>query len=203
MINYIDKKNTYIDENVEIGDNCLIYPGVTIIGKTIIGNNCTIYPNSFIKDSIIGNNTTIYTSYIINSQLGNNNIIGPFANIRENNYTADNVKIGSFVEIKNCNISIDSKVPHLAYLGDTHIGKNCNIGCGVITANFDGKRKNETNISDNVFIGCSSTLVAPINIGENVFIAAGSTITDNIPNNNFSIARSKQETKLRKHTSSI
>ena len=187
MINYIDKKNTYIDENVEIGDNCLIYPGVTIMGKTIIGNNCTIYPNSFIKDSIIGNNTTIYTSYIINSQLGN----------------ADNVKIGSFVEIKNCNISIDSKVPHLAYLGDTQIGKNCNIGCGVITANFDGKRKNETNISDNVFIGCSSTLVAPINIGENVFIAAGSTITDNIPNNNFSIARSKQETKLRKHTSSI
>ena len=102
MINYIDKKNTYIDENVEIGDNCLIYPGVTIMGKTIIGNNCTIYPNSFIKDSIIGNNTTIYTSYIINSQLGNNNIIGPFANIRENNYTADNVKIFSIVEIKNC-----------------------------------------------------------------------------------------------------
>ena len=195
MINFIDKKNTYIGENVQIGDGTTIYPNVVIEGNTIIGNNCEIYVSSVIKDSIIGNNCRIYSSYIINSQIGNNNSIGPYANVRENNYICDNVKIGSFVELKNNNISNNTKIPHLSYIGDTRLGKNVNVGCGVITANYDGKRKNETVIKDNCFIGCNSTLVAPLNIEKNSFIAAGSTITENVEENALAIARNRQVNK--------
>lgn len=192
MINYIDKKNTYIGEDVQIGDGTTIYPNVVIEGKTIIGTNCTIYIGSVIKDSIIGNNCNIYSSYIVNSQIGNNNNIGPFANIRENNYICDNTKIGSFVELKNSNIGNNTKVPHLSYIGDTTIGKKVNIGCGTVTANYDGKRKNNTYIGDNAFIGCNSVLVAPINIEKNSFVAAGSTITKDLKENDLAVARTKQ-----------
>lgn len=192
MIKYIDKKHTYIGENVQIGDGTIIYPNVVIEGNTIIGKNCLIYVSSVIKDSIIGNDCNIYTSYIINSQIGNHNTIGPYANIRENNYICDNNKIGAFVELKNCNVNNNTKIAHLSYLGDTYIGKNVNIGCGVVTANFDGKRKNKTNIDDDCFIGCHSVLVAPLNIKENSFIAAGSTITKDVNNNCLAIARASQ-----------
>ena len=195
MIKFIDKNNTYIEENVQIGDNTVIYPNVVIEGTTIIGDNCTIYPGTVIKDSIIGNDCNIYSSYIFNSQIGNENHIGPFANIRENNYICNNTKIGAFVELKNANIGNDSYIPHLSYLGDTSIGNKVNIGCGVITANFDGKNKNRTIIEDNCFVGCNSTLVAPIKINKNSFIAAGSTITEDTEENSLAIARSRQTNK--------
>lgn len=191
----IDKNTTYIEKSVKIGENTIIYPNVTIEGKTIIGDNCIIHNGSYIKDSIIGDNNTIYSSYIMGSKLGNNNQIGPFANIRPNNDIKDNIKIGSFVELKNSIINSGTKIPHLSYVGDSEVGSNVNIGCGVITANYDGKNKYKTVIEDNVFIGCNSNLVAPLTLHKHSFVAAGSTVTDNVNENALCIARARQVNK--------
>lgn len=192
MIKYIDKKNTYIDETVKIGDGTTIYPNVCIEGKTVIGKNCIIGMGSYIKDSAIGDNTTIYNSQILDSQIGNDNRVGPYSNIRPGNVTKDSVKVGSFVELKNTKIEANSKVPHLSYIGDAEIGNSVNIGCGTVTANYDGINKNKTIIKDNSFIGCNAILIAPLTINENTTIGAGSTITDDVPANALGIARERQ-----------
>lgn len=187
--------DSFIDKEVIIEDGAIIYPNVIIEGKSIIKKGSKIYMNSYIKDSTIGEDTIVYSSYIFESNIGKNNIIGPFSNIRKGTITKNNVKIGSFVETKNSIIDSNSKLPHLSYAGDAEIGKNVNIGCGVITANYDGKTKNKTIIKENAFIGCNSNLVAPVIIEEHAFIAAGSTITKNVSKNTLAIARSRQENK--------
>lgn len=191
----IDKKNTYIDKSVKIGKNTVIYPNVVIEGRTTIGSNCTIYSGCYIKDSIIENDNIIYTSYIIESEIGSNNIIGPYANIRANNKIKDNNKIGAFVELKNNTINNHTKIPHLSYIGDSEIGSYVNIGCGVITANYDGVNKNKTVIEDKAFVGCNVNLVAPVKIGKNSLIAAGSTITEDVEEGALAIARNRQTVK--------
>ena len=118
--------------------------------------------------------------------------------IRENNVIKDNTRIGSFVEVKNSVIDDDTRVSHLSYIGDSTLGKNINIGCGVVTANYDGKNKYQTRIDDDAFIGCNTNLIAPINIGKKAYIAAGSTITKDVLDNEFAIARSVQENKMRR-----
>ena len=199
MIKYIDQNNTYIDAEVTIGDNTIIYPNVIIEGNSQIGKNCIIHFGTYIKDSIIVDNTTIYNSFIISSQIGSNSQIGPFAHIRANNIIENNVHIGSFVEIKNSNINENSKISHLAYVGDSSIGKKVNIGGGVITANYDGKNKYKTDIKDEAFIGSNATLIAPVEVGNKSYVAAGSTIDKNVPDNNLAIARKHQENKNRKN----
>ncbi|MDD2518703.1 MAG: DapH/DapD/GlmU-related protein [Bacilli bacterium] len=195
MVKYIDKNNTYIGTDVVIGENVVIYPNVLIEGKTVIGNNVVIHMGTYIKDSIIGDDSIIYNSQIKDSTIGKNNKIGPYAHIRENNNIGDNVKIGSFVELKNTVIKSNSKIPHLSYIGDSLIGSNVNIGCGVITANYDGKNKHKTIIKDNAFIGCNANLIAPVIIENNAIVSAGSTITDNVPANALALARARQINK--------
>lgn len=188
-----------IDNNIsnnKIDKNAKIYPNVVIINSTIEAG-VIIESNSFIKDSIIKENTKISCSYINKSKIGRNNIIGPFSNIRENTITEDNVKIGSFVEVKNVKVKENTKIPHLAYIGDADLGSNINIGAGTIVANYDGVNKNKTIIEDNSFIGSNTTLIAPIKIGKNSFIAAGSTINKELPENTFAIARERQTNKPR------
>lgn len=195
MIKYIDKKNTYIDDSVEIGDNTTIYPNVMIEGNSKIGKNCIIHMGSYLKDVTILDNTIIYNSFVVNSKIGNNVTIGPYAHIRENNIIKDNVKIGSFVEIKNNEINDNTKIPHLSYVGDSFIGSNVNIGAGAITANYDGKNKHKTVIKDNAFIGSNSTLIAPVMVGKNSLIAASSAINENVSDNQLAIARQFQINK--------
>lgn len=191
----IDKNNTYIDTEVQIGKETIIYPNVIIEGKTIIGNNCIIHAGTYIKDSIIGDNNKIYHSYIIESEIGNNNEIGPFSNIRANNKIQDHNKIGAFVELKGNNINSNIKIPHLSYIGDSIIESGVNIGCGTITVNYDGVKKHQTVIKKDAFIGCNVNLISPITIGENSLIAAGSTITEDVEKDSLAIARNRQTNK--------
>ena len=121
--------------------------------------------------------------------------IGPNAYIREGCKLANKVKVGSFVEIKKAVIAEGSKVPHLSYMGDCEIGTKCNIGCGTITCNYDGKNKFKTKIGDHCFIGSNTNLVAPVTLGDESFVAAGSTITQDIPAHGFGIARERQTVK--------
>lgn len=199
MITIIDSKNTYIADTVKIGDNCIIYPNVVIEGNTIIGDNTIIYMSSYIKDSIIGSDNVIYTSYIVNSKLGDNNQIGPYANIREGNEIGNNNRLGSFVEFKENKIGNGNKIPHLSFVGNTIVKNNVHMGCGSITVNkkvnsMTGQRET-TILEDNSFIGCNSNLLAPLTIGKGAVVAAGSTITDSVPDNALAIARNKQTLK--------
>ena len=184
-----------IEDSVVIGDNVEIKANTIIRGNSIIGNNVILGPNTEIIDSIIKDYSTIKHSLIINSKIGRNVTIGPFSHIRDNVNINDFVRIGNYVELKNSEINENTKISHLSYVGDSEIGRNVNIGAGVITCNYDGKKKNKTVIKDNVFIGSNSSLIAPLIINENSKIAAGSTITKDVEKNTLAIARAYQLNK--------
>ena len=191
----ISTQNVRIDDDVVIGDNVIIHQNVEIIGKSKIGDDVEIFSNTLIEDSVIGNGSKIRFSVIEKSEVGENNVIGPFSHLRPNVKTDKNVKIGNYVELKNAQVGEDSKISHLAYVGDATIGKRCNVGCGVIFANYNGKIKQHTNVGDDVFIGCNSNLIAPVTIGNGVYICAGTTVTKDIEEKAFVIGRSKEEIK--------
>ncbi|MEH7076680.1 bifunctional UDP-N-acetylglucosamine diphosphorylase/glucosamine-1-phosphate N-acetyltransferase GlmU [Neobacillus drentensis] len=194
-VTIIDPANTYIESEVEIGQDTVIYPGSMIKGKTVIGSECQIGPNSEIDSCEIGTETVVRQSVAHNSSIGAHVNIGPFAHIRPDSTIKDEVKIGNFVEIKKAVFGKGSKASHLSYIGDAEVGSDVNIGCGSITVNYDGKNKYLTTIEDGVFIGCNSNLVAPVTIGKGAYVAAGSTITKDVPGDALSIARAQQVNK--------
>jgi len=191
-VTIINPDSTYIDEAAEIGMDTVIYPGTVIEGQTVIGEDCVIGPNSRIVNSSLGSSVEVNSSVVLESSVGDNTKIGPYAYIRPGSSIGKNIKIGDFVEIKNSTIGDYSKIPHLAYVGDTVMGRNVNFGCGSITANYDGKRKYVTNIGDNVAVGSNVNLVAPVTIRDNSYIAAGSTITQEVSEYSLALARSRQ-----------
>ncbi|MEO2077186.1 MAG: bifunctional UDP-N-acetylglucosamine diphosphorylase/glucosamine-1-phosphate N-acetyltransferase GlmU [Bacillus sp. (in: firmicutes)] len=194
-VTIIDPANTYIEADVEIGQDTVIYPGSIIKGTTIIGSECHIGPNSEIDSCQIGNETVIRQSAAHKSSIGSQVNIGPFAHIRPESNIEDEVKIGNFVEIKKAVFGKGSKASHLSYIGDAEVGSDVNLGCGSITVNYDGKNKYLTKIEDGVFVGCNSNLVAPVTIGKGAYVAAGSTITKDVPGEALSIARAQQVNK--------
>ena len=181
--------------NLKFGDDCTIDINVVFEGDNILGNNVLISPNCIIKDSKIGDNAVILPNSIIeNSTIGSSTSIGPFARIRPDTTIGNHSKVGNFVEIKKSSVSNNSKISHLSYVGDSKIGSDVNIGAGVITCNYDGSNKHQTEIKDGAFIGSNSQLVAPVSIGKNATIGAGSTITQNAPDNKLTVSRNKQST---------
>lgn len=194
-VTIIDPEQTYIEKDVKIGIDTIIYPGTYLKGYTTIGENCIIGPNADITDTKIGDNVTITYSIITTSLTEDEVIIGPFAYIRPNSHISAKVKIGDFVEIKNSYIGDRTKVPHLSYIGDASVGDDVNIGCGTITVNFDGFKKHTTIIESRSFVGCNTNLIAPVTIGEDAYIAAGSTITTEVPDFALAIARERQTNK--------
>ncbi|WP_153127240.1 bifunctional UDP-N-acetylglucosamine diphosphorylase/glucosamine-1-phosphate N-acetyltransferase GlmU [Peribacillus tepidiphilus] len=194
-VTLVDPEHTYIETDVEIGQDTVIYPGTTIGMGSKIGAEAVIGPNSEIKNCTIGDRTVIRQSVAHDSEIGTDVTIGPFAHIRPQSQIADEVKIGNFVEVKKSIFGKGSKASHLSYIGDAEVGSNVNLGCGSITVNYDGKNKHLTKIGDGVFVGCNSNLVAPVTIGEGAYIAAGSTITEDVPAQSLSIARARQVNK--------
>jgi bifunctional UDP-N-acetylglucosamine pyrophosphorylase / glucosamine-1-phosphate N-acetyltransferase len=194
-VTIIDPDNTYIETDVVIESDVVIYPGTIISGTSIIRENAIIGPNSEIVNCEVGKDTVIKQSVATDSKIGDRVKIGPFAHIRPDAVIGDEVKIGNFVEIKKSDLGVGSKVSHLSYIGDAHVGSNVNIGCGTITVNYDGKNKYLTTIEDDAFIGCNSNLIAPVTIGKGSYVAAGSTITKDVPADALSVARARQANK--------
>ena len=192
-----DKNTTYIDDEVIIGEGTIIYPNVTIRGKTIIGRNNIIESNTTIMDCVIGDNNLIISSYLKETNIGNNNSIGPFSHTRNNTVIGNNNKVGNFVELKQSTIKDNNKISHLSYIGNTKMENNVNFSGGAITANFDWRTKEHNNIyiGSNVLIGINSVLVAPIKISKNSFIAAGSVISKDVNEGELAIARAREERK--------
>ena len=190
-----NKKSVYIDKNVKIGNDVTIYENVRIEGNTIINDGVKILPNCFIKDSIIGSGSQIIYSHVDEAEVGENCVVGPFARLRPNAKIMDGAKIGNFVEIKNANIGKNTKVNHLAYVGDADLGDNCNIGCGVIFVNYNGKVKQRTTVGNGCFIGSNCNVIAPVKIEDKAYICAGTTITEQVNTDDFVIGRVRQEVK--------
>ena len=161
---------------------------------TKIGKNVIIDPYVVIKDKVkIQNNVKIFSfSHLENVKIENNVNIGPYARIRPGTILKSGSRVGNFVEIKKSKIGKKSKVNHLSYIGDSYLGKNVNIGAGTITCNYDGLKKNKTNIKDKVFIGSNSSLVAPVTINKNSVVGAGSVITKNVKRKSLALTRSSQ-----------
>ena len=194
-VNIISPETVTIASNVKIDPGVTIYPNSFITGDSRVYKGATIGPDSEVHNSIIDEKAIIRHSLVTDSYVGKNTTVGPFAHLRNNTHVGDDCRIGNYVEIKNSRIGNLTKISHLTYIGDTTCGSNVNWGCGTVTVNYDGKNKNKTIVGDNVFIGCNTNLIAPLKVGNNAFIAAGSTITEDVPDEAFSIARERQVTK--------
>ena len=194
-VNFVDLDSVYIDDEVQIGKGTFVGPCVTLEGNTFIGENCAIYQNTRIVDSKIASGTTVQSSVILSSEVGENTSVGPFAYIRPGSKIGNDCKVGDFVEVKNSTMGDGTKSAHLTYIGDADLGKNINLGCGVVFVNYDGSNKHRSTVGDGAFIGCNSNIVSPVEIGKGAYIAAGTTVTEDVPDDAMAIGRSKQENK--------
>jgi len=194
-VTVVDPGSTYVEADVGVGCDTVLYPMTFLLGKTKIGEQCVIGPMTRIENCTVGNRVRIISSDCVGATIEDDVSVGPFARLREGTVLKSNVKIGNFVEVKNSKIGSRSKAQHLTYLGDATVGEDVNIGAGTITCNFDGKRKNPTFIEDEAFIGSNSCLIAPVRIGRGAFVAAGSVITEDVPEWSLAIARSRQTVK--------
>jgi len=179
----------------QLGQDIEIDVNVILEGEIKLGNNVSIGANTQIKNAVIGDNVEIFANCVIeDAVVGANSRIGPFARLRPGTVLAKEAHIGNFVELKNAIVAENSKINHLSYIGDANVGSHVNIGAGTITCNYDGVNKSRTVIGDGAFIGSNSQLVAPVTVGANATIGAGSTITKDCPDNQLTLARSKQVT---------
>jgi bifunctional UDP-N-acetylglucosamine pyrophosphorylase/glucosamine-1-phosphate N-acetyltransferase len=188
----IDPDSTYIEAGVKIGQDVVIYPGVTLEGNTVIAEDAVLYPGSRISNSSIGKGTKVQNSVILDSSVGENSTIGPYAYLRPGSVIGNGCRVGDFVEVKNSTIKDGAKVSHLTYIGDGEIGEKTNIGCGVVFVNYDGQKKSRTTVGKNAFIGCNVNLIAPVTVEDGAYVAAGSTVTKDVEKDALCIARSRQ-----------
>ena len=192
-VTLMDPDSTFVDTDVTVGRDTVIYPLTWLEGKTVVGEQCVLGPSSRFSDARIGNGVTAHFVYAHECEIADCATMGPFVHIRPDSHISENVKIGNFVEVKNSNIGEGSKLPHLQYIGDCDMGAGVNMGCGTITVNYDGKTKFRTTIGDNAFVGCNSNLVAPVSVGNGAYVAAGSTITKDVPPEELAVARARQK----------
>ncbi len=193
-VTIFDPNTTYIEQDVMIGKDSIVYPNNFIMNGTKIGKRCTIWNGAVISNSIINDESEVKPYSIIDQSIvGRNSIIGPFARLRPDTVLDEQVHVGNFVEIKKSVLGKKTKANHLSYIGDATIGNNVNIGAGTITCNYDGVKKNLTVIEDEAFIGSDTALVAPVRIGKGALIGAGSVITKSVPADALGIERTEQK----------
>jgi len=192
-VTVLSPASTWIDWNVKIGSETVVYPGAVIEGPTVIGRNGRIYPNAHIVRSTLGDDVHVLGSSEIEDATVENDVrIGPFARVRMQTTLRSGSRVGNFVEMKKTDFGPRSKAMHLSYLGDSEVGEAANIGAGTITCNYDGVNKNRTIIGAGAFIGSGSQLVAPIRIGRGAYIGAGSVITKDVEDDALAVARGRQ-----------
>jgi len=197
-VTLIDPDRTYIELDVVVEQDVTIYPMVVLEGATRIAAECVVRSGSRITNTSLGRGVQILDSTLItDSDVGNGSILGPHAHVRDHSHIGTDCRVGNFVEIARTTLGNGVKAAHLTYLGDADVGRNVNIGAGVITCNFDGVQKQATVIEEDAFVGSDCQLVAPVRIGRGAYVAAGSCITSDIPPGALGIARSKQAIKTK------
>ena len=189
-------ETTVIDSEVTVGPDTVIEPYVQLLGSTKIGIDCRIRSYSVIQNTVLGDNVLVRNGCIMDSSsIADGAILGPYSHLRPESNIGVGAHVGNFVETKKVTLGAGSKANHLNYLGDAVIGSGVNVGAGAITCNYDGVRKHQTTIGDNVFVGSDSTLVAPVTLESGSYVAAGSCITEDVPSGALALGRSRQVTK--------
>jgi bifunctional UDP-N-acetylglucosamine pyrophosphorylase/glucosamine-1-phosphate N-acetyltransferase len=192
-VTIIDPATTYIDDNVQVGPDTVIHPGVILEGQTRVGSACEIHAHVRISDSEVADRVTVNNFCVIKgTRIADGASVGPFAHLRPETEVGERAKVGNFVELKKTSLGVGAKANHLSYLGDATIGANVNVGAGTITCNYDGERKHATVIEDGAFIGSDTQLIAPVKIGKGAYVGAGSSITEDVPAGSLGIARGRQ-----------
>ncbi len=200
-VRFLDSESVRIDVTVQLSQGVVLHPGVILRGQTQIQAGAEIGPRVVLKDVQVGEGAYLKTGTVAEEAVvGAQAQIGPYAHLRPHSRIGARVKIGNFVETKNSVIHEDTSIAHLSYVGDAVVGRNVNIGCGFITCNFDGriidgKRKHQTIVEDDVFLGSDCQVVAPIKIGQGAYVASGSTLTQDVPPHDLAIARARQINK--------
>ena len=179
-VTIVDPGSTHLEPGLQIGRDATILPNTTVAGATRIGEGTCVGPNSRLVDAVIGAGCDVRESVVVSCEVGDDVKIGPFAHLRGDSRIASDVRIGNFVELKNARLATGVKAGHLAYLGDASVGPRSNIGAGTITANFDGVRKNRTEIGADVKIGSNNTLIAPVNVGDAAVTGGGAVVTRDV-----------------------
>jgi bifunctional UDP-N-acetylglucosamine pyrophosphorylase/glucosamine-1-phosphate N-acetyltransferase len=186
-VTLVDPLSTYIEPGVEIGPDTTVWPNTYLQGQTVIGEGCSLGPNSIIRDSRLGNQCKVLASVVEKAVLEDDVDLGPFAHLRKGAHLAQGVHMGNFGEIKNSYLGPGTKMGHFSYVGDATIGPEVNIGAGTITCNFDGVKKNHTDIGEGAFIGSDTMLVAPVKIGAGAHTGAGAVVTKDVPEDTLAV----------------
>ena len=195
-VTLVDPATAYIGPDVTIGPDTIIHPNVYLEGRSSIGEGCEIQCGVRIVDSTVADNVFVNSYCVIrNSRIERGADLGPFTHLRPESQVGENAHVGAFVELKKTRMGRGAKAGHLAYLGDALIGEQVNVGAGVITVNYDGRKKHQTTIEDGAFIGSDSQLIAPVTVGKGAYVAAGSAITEAVPPGALAIGRGKQVNK--------
>ena len=180
-VRIIDPEATYIEADVEIGADTVIWPNTYLQGETRIGQGCTIGPGSIIRDSSIGDGCRVELSVVEQAVMEEGSDVGPFGHLRKGAHLGPGAHMGNFGEVKNSYLGPGAKMGHFSYMGDATVGANANIGAGTITCNYDGQHKHKTTIGEDAFVGSGSMLVAPVEIGDKAITGAGSVVTHDVP----------------------
>lgn len=180
-VTMVDPASAYIDADVLVGLDTVLYPNVYLEGTSTIGEGCTVGPDVRMIDSDVGDRSVVRMAHIVGSAIGNGVTIGPYVSLRSGCVIADDVHLGTYVELKNALVGEGSKVPHLSYVGDAELGAGVNMGAGAITCNYDGDAKYRTVIDDGAFIGVNTMLRAPVHVGKDAYTAAGSFVNRDVP----------------------
>jgi bifunctional UDP-N-acetylglucosamine pyrophosphorylase/glucosamine-1-phosphate N-acetyltransferase len=180
-VTLIDPATTYIEPGVLIGQDTTIWPNTYLQGDTLTGENCTIGPNAILRDTRLGDRCTVLASVLEKAVVEDDVDIGPFGHLRKGAHLAQGVHMGNFGEVKDSYLGPGTKMGHFSYIGDATIGPDVNIGAGTITCNYDGEKKNHTDIGAGAFIGSDTMLVAPVKVGEGARTGAGAVVTKNVP----------------------
>ncbi len=186
-VTMIDPAQVYIEPEVTLGQDTILWPGTYLHGETHIGSGCVIGPNTIITDTRVGNDCTVLSSVLECAVVEDQVDMGPYCHLRKGAHLASGVHMGNFGEVKNSTLGAGAKMGHFSYLGDTTVGAEANIGAGTITCNFDGTSKFPTEIGEGAFIGSDTMLVAPVKVGARAKTGAGAVVTHDIPADSLAV----------------
>ncbi|MGY1630911.1 bifunctional UDP-N-acetylglucosamine diphosphorylase/glucosamine-1-phosphate N-acetyltransferase GlmU [Geodermatophilus sp. SYSU D01186] len=191
-VTVVDPATTWVDVTVTVAPDAVLEPGVQLQGTTSVATGAVVGPDTTLRDTEVGEGASVVRSHVLGAVVGPDATVGPFSYMRPGTRLARGSKVGAFVETKNAEVGIGSKVPHLSYVGDATIGEGANIGAATVFVNYDGVAKHRTTIGDHVRIGSDTMLVAPVTVGDGAYTAAGSVITSDVPPGAMAVARATQ-----------
>jgi len=191
-VTIIDPTTTWIDADVKIEADVVIYPGTSITGESKVKSGAIIGPRTTLNSCTVAEGAKVVESNCTDSEIGKEVKVGPFAYLRKGTVLANESKAGAFVEIKNSTLGKGSKVNHLSYVGDAQIGEETNVGAATVFVNYDGEKKHQTKVGSQVRIGSNTMLVAPVTVGDGAYTAAGSVINEDVPAGAIGIGRARQ-----------